>query len=164
MAALRTHGFSNGGRRLLRLSAAIKRRDHGAKAGFGRVRERVGEGGFCQHLGDNAVFRCSLAPAFEVGGFLRGVDGKGDAGADEADVATGALVHAVPQIQRVHHQRQLAFVAITGPDPAPVPARLFVPDTTLLAECDAQALIDQFERRRGAHDPAADNDNVDLCR
>ena len=116
------------------------------------------------YLGDNAVFRCSLAPAFEVGGFLRGVDGKGDAGADEADVATGALVHAVPQFQRVHHQRQLAFVAITGPDPAPVPARLFVPDTTLLAECDAQALIDQFERRRGAHDPAADNDNVDLCR
>jgi len=74
------------------------------------------------------------------------------------------LVHALPDAQTLDGQRQFARIARHLPAPAPIAARLLVGNVSLLAQCDRNALPCQEQRRTGADDPTANNDDINAGR
>src|SRR6516162_5256915 len=87
-----------------------------------------------------------------------------DAGSTEAGLGLDHLVHAPPYPQTLDGQRQFARIARHLPAPAPVAARLLVGNVSLLAQCNQNALPCQEQRRTGADDPTANNDDIDAGR
>jgi hypothetical protein len=87
-----------------------------------------------------------------------------DAGSTEAGLGLDHLVHALPYPQTLDGQRQFARIARHLPAPAPIAARLLVGNVSLLAQCDRNALPCQEQRRTGADDPTANNDDINAGR
>jgi hypothetical protein len=84
-----------------------------------------------------------------------------DPGSTEAGLGLDYLVHALPYPQALDGQRQFARIACHLPAPAPIATRLLVGNASLLAQCDRDALLRQEQRRAGADDPTANNDDID---
>src|SRR4051812_16175013 len=83
-----------------------------------------------------------------------------DARAAKTDVTADQRLHAVPKLQRLDDQRQLARVAAHSPHPAPIAARLFGAETALLANGDRDALARKKQGGAESDDPAADDHDV----
>ncbi|MHC2316402.1 hypothetical protein ACVINX_001169 [Bradyrhizobium diazoefficiens] len=103
-------------------------------------------------------------PAFPAGELVLALGQEQDAGAAEAGIDAGVVLHVLPQPQRLARQRNLLTRAALLAAPAPIAARLFAADMPLLDERDGKPLLRQMIGRRDADDAAADDDDVGLRR
>ena len=80
--------------------------------------------------------------------------------AREARVFAAVGGKPIPELQAPGRHRQFARVAVLLAAPAPVPARLFGADQSLLDQCDLQAALLQVIRGKHADDAATDDHDI----
>ena len=142
------------------LAAAVARRMHAADpVGHAARRHRLGLG-WAQDAAVHLVLARAQGPFLpfrEISATSRDVE---QAGVSEAGFHAQFGVEALPYLQALHGERQLAQVAVLLAAPAPVPAALLAADHALVEQGDLVALLRQGVGGRRAGDAGADHDDV----
>ena len=147
-----------------RLGAPVARRVQAADPFLGIAGQALGDLGRRQDGRVDLHLARRCGPSLPAGQLVLALGQEQHAGAAEAGIDTGVVLHVLPQPQRLAGQRNLLTRTALLAAPAPIAARLLAADMALLDQRDGETLLRQMIGRRHADDAAADDDDVHLRR
>jgi hypothetical protein len=160
--------LSRGGRerrhRHRRLGASVARRVQAADPFVGIAGQALGDLGRRQDGGVNLLLARDRGPALPAGELVLALGQEQHAGAAEAGIDAGVVLHILPQPQRLARQWNLLTRAALLAAPAPIAARLLPADMPFLDERDGKPLLRQMIGRGHTDHAAADDDDIHLRR